>query len=185
MCNGTASVSFPVTFVNGHLFKLLYLRHGDGEESTCFFEAYSNVCCEKEVKYAVDMNSDNVLVPVHEACMNLYKQRVRGSLPVSSRSVEQICAEGLERLAADYEEVLSFDPDVSLAYDMCERADSLNGHYGALSLFQWVTGAQLDFDNGEDGFVYHGCCSNRVCYDPSSCDLTDAETRFSTWIPST
>ena len=179
------SVSFPVEFANGNLFELLCLRQCDCEHSAFLFEAYSNLCFEKEDKYAIDASTDDVLIPVHEACMNLYTRHVRANLPIFSWPVDKICADELERLPADYDDVLSVDPNVSLAYDMCEQADSLNGHYGASNAFKWVTEDQFHPNNCEDGFVYDACCSNRVCYKSSMHDLVDAQTRFSTWIPST
>jgi hypothetical protein len=87
----------------------------------------------------VGLGADSVLVPVHKACIDLYKQHLSGNLPASSRFVDKICADALKRLLADYEDVLSIDPDVSLAFDMCAQAESLEGHYGALKPFEWVT----------------------------------------------
>ena len=96
---------------------------------------------------------------MHEACLDLYKQCLRGRLAASSHSVDKLCTDTDERLAKEFDELLS--PDYE-AFNVKDAIEKLNGHYGALDSFKWVEHDQIRPRIGSDAFVYDASCSNRV-----------------------
>jgi hypothetical protein len=159
---GKVSISNPACWENGVIFEIECDKFCECEGCWYGVEAYSTIFIESIDDEGLGRSTDSNFIPVHDACLQLFRRHLRGRLPASTPYTDKLCADALERLTKEYDDLPLCHGDTFTTWD---EIRDLNGHYGAAQHFTWIVSNQIPPFVGQEGLVFDANCSNRVCRD--------------------